>query len=177
MTDDAGFELEAWLPLPPLEPEDISRDLDGLTVDVAAYLERGPGDLDALVLVLDDGSVLGIAGRHEEGFIPPPDALDVGTVELFFGLLGRDESAGPSLWGRQAAARLTGVRLESPQLACADGVPRVLLVPLNEEEQIGISVVPTVTDTNEGGSRPRLEVVVALEGATLAERRAKRRQT
>ena len=49
------FELAAWMPLPPLDPQHVADDLDGLTVQLAGFVERGPGDLDLLVLVLDDG--------------------------------------------------------------------------------------------------------------------------
>ena len=171
------FELAAWMPLPPLDPQYVPDDLDGLTVQIAGFVERGPGDLDLLMLVLDDGSIIGIGARHDSDFVPPNDALDSGTVELFFGILENDETVGPSVFGRQAAARLTGVRLDKPQVARSErGVPRVLLIPLDADERLGVAATPTVTAADGTGREPAIEIAVALEGRVLGDRRAQRRR-
>jgi hypothetical protein len=171
------FELAAWMPLPPLDPQHVPDDLDGLTVQLAGFVERGPGDLDLLMLVLDDGSIIGIGARHDSNFDPPDDALDSGTVALFFGVLEHDETVGPSVFGRQAAARLTGVRLDKPEVACSErGVPRILLIPLDADERLGVAATPTVTAGDGAGREPAIEMVVALEGRVLGDRRAQRRR-
>ena len=170
------FELAAWMPLAPLDPEHLPEDLDGITVHVAGYVQRGPGDLDLLMLVLDDGSIIGVGARHDSDFVPPNDALNSGTVELFFGILEHDETVGPSVFGRQAAARLAGVRLDKPQVARSErGVPRVLLIPLDADERLGVAATPTVTAADGTGQEPAIEMVVALEGRVLGDRRAQRR--
>jgi hypothetical protein len=171
------FELASWMPLPALDPEHVSEDLDGLTVQLAGFVERGPGDLDLLVLILDDGSIIGVGARRDSNFDPPDDALDSGTVALFFGILEHDETVGPSVFGRQAAARLTGVRLDEPEVACSErGVPRILLIPLDADERLGVAATPTVTGGDGTGREPELEMIVALEGRVLGDRRAQRRR-
>jgi hypothetical protein len=166
------YDIAAWTPLAPLHPQDLETLLRGLSVQLAGFLDRGgPGDFDSLLLVLSDGSVLAIGGRHDPAMQPPSDAMTDGTVSLVFGLLQTGETSGPSLTGRQAAAYLTGCRLDDVEVAVMDdGAAKVVLFSTGDDRRLGVSVVPTVT-TTEAGHRPRLDLMVALEGEVLSERR------